>query len=33
MPSSTQTDEPCEQDAKDRIGQYGAAGRPPLMKK
>jgi hypothetical protein len=33
MPSSTQTNEPFEQDVKGRIGQYGATGRPPLMKK
>jgi len=33
MPSSTQTNEPFEQDVKGRIGQYGVTGRPPLMKK
>jgi hypothetical protein len=30
---SPQTNEPFEQDAKRRIGQYGGAGEPPLMKK
>jgi hypothetical protein len=29
---SPQTNQPFEQDAKHRIGQYGGAGEPPLMK-
>ena len=28
-----QTGEPEEQDAKQRSGQFGGAGEPPLMKK
>jgi hypothetical protein len=28
-----QTGEPFEQDAKRRMGQFGGAGEPPLMKK
>ncbi|HET9296097.1 MAG TPA: hypothetical protein VFP18_04345 [Candidatus Binatia bacterium] len=28
-----QTNEPFEQNAKRPIGQHGASGRPPLMKK
>ena len=28
-----QTNQPFEQDSKRRIGQYGGAGEPPLMKK
>ena len=27
-----QTDQPFEQDSKRRIGQYGGAGEPPIMK-
>jgi hypothetical protein len=30
---SRQTNQPFEQDSKRRIGQYGGAGEPPLMKK
>jgi len=30
--ASTQTNQPFEQDSKRRIGQYGGAGEPPLMK-
>ena len=30
---SGQTNQPFEQDAKRRIGQYGGEGEPPLMKK
>ena len=30
---SRQTKQPFEQDSKRRIGQYGGAGEPPLMKK
>jgi hypothetical protein len=30
---SGQTNQPFEQDSKRRIGQYGGAGEPPLMKK
>lgn len=30
---SKQTNQPFEQDSKRRIGQYGGAGEPPLMKK
>jgi hypothetical protein len=29
---SPQTNQPFEQDAKRRIGQYGGAGEPPIMK-
>jgi hypothetical protein len=29
----SQTNEPFEQEADRSIGQHGAAGRPPLMKK
>jgi hypothetical protein len=29
----SQTNEPFEQEADRPIGQHGAAGRPPLMKK
>lgn len=29
----TQTNQPYEQDVKRRIGQFGGAGEPPLMKK
>jgi hypothetical protein len=29
----SQTHEPSEQDRKRRIGQFSAAGEPPLMKK
>ena len=29
---SMQTNQPFEQDSKRRIGQYGGAGEPPLMK-
>jgi hypothetical protein len=29
---SPQTDQPFEQDSKRRIGQYGGAGEPPIMK-
>ena len=32
-PRSGQTNEPFEQNAKRPIGQHGASGRPPLMKK
>jgi len=28
-----QTNQPYEQDIKRRIGQFGGAGEPPLMKK
>jgi hypothetical protein len=31
--SPSQTRQPCEQDAKRRIGQFSGAGEPPLMKK
>jgi hypothetical protein len=31
--STPQTNQPFEQDSKRRIGQYGGAGEPPLMKK
>ena len=31
--SDSQTYQPFEQDSKHRIGQYGGAGEPPLMKK
>ena len=27
------TEQPFEQDAKRRIGQFGSAGEPPIMKK
>jgi hypothetical protein len=27
-----QTDQPFEQDSKRRIGHYGGAGEPPIMK-
>ncbi len=30
--SGSQTHQPFEQDAKRRIGQYGGAGEPPIMK-
>jgi len=30
---SPQTEQPFEQDAKRRIGQFGGAGEPPMMKK
>jgi hypothetical protein len=30
---ASQTGEPFEQDAERRIGQFGGAGEPPLMKK
>jgi hypothetical protein len=30
---SGQTNQPFEQDTKGRIGQFGGAGEPPLMKK
>ena len=30
--SGSQTNQPFEQDAKRRIGQYGGAGEPPIMK-
>lgn len=29
---SSQTDQPFEQDSKRRIGQYGGAGEPPIMR-
>lgn len=29
----TQTNQPYEQDVKRRIGHFGGAGEPPLMKK
>ena len=29
----TQTNQPYEQDIKRRIGHFGGAGEPPLMKK
>ncbi len=29
---SSQTKQPFEQDTKRRIGQYGGAGEPPIMK-
>jgi hypothetical protein len=32
-PQRSQTRGPDEQDPKRRIGQYGGAGEPPLMKK
>ena len=32
-PTAGQTKQPFEQDSKRRIGQYGGAGEPPLMKK
>ena len=28
-----QTEQPFEQDSKRRIGQFGGAGEPPIMKK
>ena len=28
----SQTDQPFEQDTKRRIGQYGGAGEPPIMR-
>jgi hypothetical protein len=31
--SDSQTNQPFERDSKHRIGQYGGAGEPPLMKK
>jgi len=31
--AAPQTQQPFEQDVKRRIGQYGGAGEPPLMKK
>jgi len=31
--SNSQTNQPFEQDTKRRIGQFGGAGEPPLMKK
>jgi hypothetical protein len=31
--SDSQTNQPFEQDSKHRMGQYGGAGEPPLMKK
>jgi len=30
--SGSQTNQPFEQDAKRRIGQFGGAGEPPIMK-
>lgn len=30
---SPQTEQPFEQDSKRRIGQFGGAGEPPIMKK
>ncbi len=30
--SDSQTRQPFEQDSKRRIGQYGGAGEPPIMK-
>jgi len=30
---ASQTKKPFEQDSKRRIGQFGGAGEPPLMKK
>ena len=30
--SDSQTSQPFEQDSKRRIGQYGGAGEPPIMK-
>ena len=30
---SPQTEQPFEQDSKRRIGQFGGAGEPPMMKK
>jgi len=30
--SDSQTNQPFEQDAKHRIGQFGGAGEPPIMK-
>ena len=30
--SGLQTNQPFEQDAKRRIGQFGGAGEPPIMK-
>jgi hypothetical protein len=29
---TSQTEQPFEQDAKRRIGQYGGTGEPPIMK-
>ena len=29
---SSQTNQPFEQDVKRRIGQFGGAGEPPIMK-
>jgi len=29
---NSQTNQPFEQDAKRRIGQFGGAGEPPIMK-
>jgi hypothetical protein len=31
--ADNQTNQPFEQDSKRRIGWYGGAGEPPLMKK
>jgi hypothetical protein len=31
--TSSQTQQPSEQDSKRRIGQYRGAGEPPIMKK
>jgi hypothetical protein len=31
--SDSQTNQPFERDSKRRMGQYGGAGEPPLMKK
>jgi len=31
--STSQTNQPYEQDAKRRIGQFGGTGEPPLIKK
>jgi len=31
--SDSQTNQPFERDSKNRIGPYGGAGEPPLMKK
>ena len=30
--SGSQTNQPLEQDVKRRIGQFGGAGEPPIMK-
>ena len=30
--TGSQTEQPFEQDAKRRIGQYGGTGEPPIMK-